>query len=223
MLRIRDDDVLVRSSSWGDPFERFKELHEWIAETEGKVVHVPTVLVREIQEFPDCIAYIKEHTARGTMEPQLHGLTHIDYSRLAFPAEKLPPRGRVKHDGFTAEEITWHERALKAHLGFSRGWMFDEFDQPPTKWYTPWGADNAYLRAAAAWAKLELVGTDNLFEISAACEMFRNGASLEDVEKRGEIMIHWWQRGERVRRVCAAARHGSWAEAVKQEPAIFGE
>lgn len=223
MLRIRDDDVLVRSSSWGSSFKRFQELHEFIAATEGKVMHVPTVLVSEIQEFPDCIAYMKEHTAKGMMEPEVHGFQHIDYSRLGLPLEKLPLRGRVDLSLFSDQEIAEHRRAVDAHLAKAIEWMEETFGRRPEKWYTPWGADNFHLRNASYAAKVKLIGTDKLFDIKDACQMLREGASFEDVEKRGEIMIHWWQRGTRVKRLCAAARHGSWAEALKQEPATFEE
>jgi len=222
MLKIRDDDVLVRSSSWGSPFDRFREIHDWIADVAGKVVHVPTILVSEIQEFPDCIAYIKEHTARGTMEPQLHGLEHIDYARLGLPKDRLPPRGKVNHAAFCEDEIKEHTRVVDEHLTTSVKWMEDHLARP-TRWYTPWGADNDYLQRCAGNAELQLVGTGNLFEISTACDMLRQGASFSDLEKRGEIFIHWWQRGTRVKRLCAAVRHGSWAEALKREPATFEE
>lgn len=223
MLRIRDDDVLVSSSSWGRPFERFRELHDWIAKTEGKVVHVPTVLVRDVQRFPDCVEYMKEHTASGTMEPEVHGFTHIDYSRLGLDPTRLPPRGRVDHSKFTQEELDAHANEVFYHLWESRTWIYENLGRMPLKWYTPWGADNGYLRAAAEHASLKLVGTEKLFDIAEACDMLRNGASLEDVEKRGEIFMHWWHRGTRVKRLCAAVRHGSWAEAEKQEPATFKE
>lgn len=223
MLRIRDDDVLVRSSSWNNSFTHFKEIHEYIAGTEGKVMHVPAVLVSEIQEFPECIAYMKEQTALGTMEPEIHGYKHIDYSRLALPLDKVPPRGRIKLENYSDDELSVQAQEVIRHLSSCVQWITTEFGRAPTKWYTPWGADNKLLRDCAKIVGVELIGTENLFEIAAALEMLRNGASLEDIEKRGEVMIHWWQRGSRVKRFCAVARHGSWAEAVKREPAIFEE
>lgn len=223
MLRLRDDDVLVRSSSWGSPFDRFKEIHDWVAATEGAVVHVPTVLVLDIQEFPDCIAYMRKHTEMGTMEPEIHGYSHIDYARLWLPQARLPDKGRVDHSKFSQLELESHVKQVTAHLEHCIKWIEKQLGRRPTKWYTPWGADNVYLRQGARNAGVELVGTENLFPIKEACTLLRQGSTVAEVEARGEMFIHWWERGTRVRRVCASGRYGSWAEARKQDRAAFEE
>ena len=221
MIRLRDDDVLVPSSSWGSPFDRFKELHEWVAASNGTVVHVPTVLVKDVQRFSECIDYMERHTDLGTMEPQIHGLEHIDYSRLGLPANKVPARGKLDLSQFTPGEQTAHQIAVLKHLDACMFWFQDNLGRLPTKWYTPWGADNALLRQVAEYKQLELVGTDKLFPIKEALNMLKSGSSIADVEKRGEVFIHWWERGRRVQRLCVAAKHGSYLEALKQEPDAF--
>lgn len=223
MLRVRDDDVLVRSSSWGSPFGRFRELHEWIADSNGQVVHVPTVLVNDIQEFPDCIEYMKEHTRAGTMEPEIHGLTHIDYSRRGLDPNRCPPRGSIDHRVFTRPELAAHEAAVRNDLEICKEWIADTFGRVPTRWYTPWGADNQYLQRAASAANVELVGTAGLFPVKDACTLFRQGLTPQQVEAHGEIFMHWWERGTRVRRLSAAAKWGGWAEAREKDPDAFKE
>ena len=124
-IRLRDDDVLVPSSSWGSPFERFKELHDWVAASNGTVVHVPTVLVKDICRFPECIDYMEHHTQMRTMEPEIHGLEHIDYSRLALPKDKVPARGRLNLAMFTPAEQTAHQLAVLKHLDACLFWFRD--------------------------------------------------------------------------------------------------
>ena len=80
MIRVRDDDVLIRSSGC-DSFKRFKQVHSWICESD-KFIHVPAVLVTEIQEFPECIKFVREETQAGRMMPETHGFEHIDYAKL---------------------------------------------------------------------------------------------------------------------------------------------
>src|SRR5262245_43134621 len=138
MLRIRDDDILVRSSSWSDPVARFKQIHEWIRPHVGQVIHVPAILVSEIQEFPDCIEYIKENVANGTMETQIHGYQHIEYSRLGLPFDRLPARGAVDYTIFSQEELHAHFQAVRLHLAEAKEWVVNTFECNPSIWYTPW-------------------------------------------------------------------------------------
>jgi len=184
-------------------------------------VHVPTVLVKDICRFPECIDYMEHHTQMRTMEPEIHGLEHIDYSRLALPKDKVPARGRLNLAMFTPAEQTAHQLAVLKHLDACLFWFRDNMGRMPIRWYTPWGADNPWLREVASYKNLELVGTDKLFPIKEAVSMLKSGASPADVEKRGEVFIHWWERGRRVQRLCLAAKYGSYLEALKQEPDAF--
>ena len=81
MIYLRDDDVLVSSSS-SQGLKRFKQIHNWVAEVPG-ILHIPTILVTEIQQFPEGIEFVREETAKGKMRPELHGLEHIDYNKLS--------------------------------------------------------------------------------------------------------------------------------------------
>ena len=82
MIRVRDDDVLLPSSSYGCELGRLKQIHEWICEVPDKMIHVPTILVLEIQEFPEAIEWVRQETAEGRMLPEIHPLSHKDYASL---------------------------------------------------------------------------------------------------------------------------------------------
>jgi len=163
---IRDDDVLVGSSSIKDTFKRFKRVHELICRAPKHLIHVPNILVEEIQEFPDCIEYIKVETKAGRMRPELHGYQHIDYGKLSSAEVKL-------------------------HLSRAACWFKVQLDYYPTKWYTPWGASQPHLHEAAKLLGLKLIDkskkTNGRYGI---VQEIRNGHKLSDFN---EIGIHWWK------------------------------
>ena len=82
MIRVRDDDVLISSKGTKNPLTKFKMVHDWICEVPETLIHVPTILVTEIQEFPEAIEYIRQETAEGRMLPEIHGWSHKDYASL---------------------------------------------------------------------------------------------------------------------------------------------
>lgn len=165
MLRVRDDDVLVGSSSIKDTFSRFKSVHDLIVSIPG-LIHVPAILVSEIQEFPACIEYVQKETVEGRMKPELHGYSHIDYGKLS-------------------------ELEIKEHLEKSFEWFSRTFGFTPTKWYTPWGALQDHIKSAAKPFNVKLVGqcmkTNGRHGI---IQLLRNGNRLT---KFDEIGIHWWK------------------------------
>lgn len=197
LLRVRDDDVLLPSRAWGDPFLRFKELHEWILLTDC-VVHVPAICVNEIQDFPQCIAYIKEQTQDGRMLPEVHGMEHIDYGALA------------KDD-------------VRERLCRARDWIAETFDHVPTVYYSQWGATQPHLHEAAAEANLRLVDTQGAYTLegpTGAVAQLKGGMSIKELDGR-EILMHWWTRGPRLLRVCKSIKYGSYAAAMQADPKLF--
>lgn len=201
MLRIRDDDILVPSHAW-DPFVRFRQVHEWILPHKGKVLHVPAILMSEIQDFPDCIQYIRENVANGTMEPQVHGLKHIDYSRLALPKEKLPSHGAIDLAIFSDEEINHHYQTVQTHLATAKGWILEQFGYEPHTWYTPWGADNFVLREAATSVGLKLVGVTRKDFLHRVYQELQEGKVTVDQVKDRELLMHWWDPNVPVESMC---------------------
>jgi peptidoglycan/xylan/chitin deacetylase (PgdA/CDA1 family) len=194
MIRIRDDDVLMHSSSKGDEFTKFKMIHEWICEVPDSLIHVPTILVTEIQEFPDCIEYIRQETAEGRMLPEIHGLTHHDHAAL------------------TAKEISME-------LSECQDWIFDNLGHTPTKFYTPWGAGSdargAHIKGAAKDVGLELVTCEQIVKLEGRLGVINALKAGWDIKylNGGEIFLHWWQNATRLKRVIEVIKHGSWAEA----------
>jgi len=197
LVRVRDDDVLLQSRGWENPFARFRQLHEWILETDC-VVHVPAILVNEIQEYPDCIAYVKEQTQEGRMLPEVHGMEHIDYGKL------------TKEDA--------RDRLLRA-----KNWINDTFGYTPTIYYSQWGASQPHLHEAAAEVDLVLIDTSKRTVLEGpggVIQKLKDG--LPPAQLNGvEVMIHWWNAGARLARMCQVIKHGSWDGAKAANPKLF--
>lgn len=179
-IRIRDDDVLVTSSGFpGKEFQRFKGFHNIILQDPAHFIHIGAVLVTEIQQFPECIEFLKQETREGRFVPEVHGLHHIDYASLSF------------------EDIV-------SHLTTCRKFIEDNFEYSPTKFYTPWGAGadsrGAHIRPAAATVGFDLVTCENLIKISRVRSdvvlVKENLLTNEELLKRWEgkeIILHWWE------------------------------
>jgi len=188
MIYIRDDDVLLTSSGHKDPFHQFKKIHRWIIECD-KFIHVPTILVTEIQEFPDCIEYIKNETKEGRMKPEIHGFKHVDYASLS-------------------------NREVDDHLSQCLDFFWTTFNIVPTKWYTPWGASSPDLENIASKYNLTLIDCSDLTNIGGFAQRAQNGENLENILQEKEIFYHWWIRGLKLKRIIETVKHGSW-EAAK--------
>jgi peptidoglycan/xylan/chitin deacetylase (PgdA/CDA1 family) len=196
MIRVRDDDVLVNSSRLGDELKKFQMVHEWICEVPDTLIHVPTILVTEIKEFPDCIEFIRQETAEGRMIPEIHGLTHKDYGKL------------------THSEIVLELEECKE-------WLLKTFGHTPTKFYTPWGAGaderGRHIKDAAESLDLELVTTENTNAMSGkkgVVYALKTGRDISYLEG-DEIFMHWWENATRLRRIVDIIKYGSWEEAAK--------
>lgn len=204
MIRVRDDDVLNSSSGKGDPFTKFKMIHEWVCEVPDTLIHVPTILVTEIQEFPECIEYVREETAEGRMAPQIHGLTHRDYASLTTPE-------------------------IVMELDECQEWMHKNLGCIPTKFYTPWGAGaderGSHIKGAAAMLGLELVTCEHIHKMDGrygVVKELKNGRDISYLED-DEIFLHWWQNVTRLKRIVEVIKHGSWEEAKAVNRKLFKE
>ena len=202
MIRIRDDDVLISSSSTHDPLAKFKMVHGWIQEVSETFIHVPTILVTEIQEFPKAIEFIRQETAEGRMLPEVHGLKHIDYANL-------------EHDEIVNQ------------LEYCRGWIRKNLGCEVKKFYSPWGAGSdergTHIRLAAKAAGLELVTCENINKMTGRYGVVQRLMDGEDISylDGDEIFLHWWQGGSRLKRIIEVAKHGTWDEAVKHNRRLF--
>ncbi len=202
MIRIRDDDVLLSSSSAGDEFKKFKMVHEWICEVPDRLIHVPAILVTEIQEFPEAIEYIRQETAEGRMLPEIHGWSHKDYASLS------------------SAEIVLELRDCKAFIR-------KEFNHTATKFYTPWGAGaderGKHIRGAAAAVGLEMITCENIHKMNGRYGVVRelkDGRDIDYLEGK-EIFLHWWENVTRLKRIIEVIKHGSWEEAKAANRKLF--
>lgn len=196
MIYVRNDDILLSSSDWGNPFLRFKEIHEWIlAVKKHPVMHIPTILTTEIQAYPECIEYIREETAQGRMQPQLHGVRHIDPGTFGY-------------------------EGLMDQLKIGREWIQKNLGYTPTRYYTPWGAGEAvgqeWMWKAAAKCNFVMVTCSDINKLNGRFGMVQQLKDGHDPIKfleGKEIFMHWWQRGQRLQRVLQAIEAGSWEAA----------
>lgn len=166
MIRVRDDDVLLRSRGWPEPNKRFIAVHEKILKGNGKFIHVPTILCKTIQEWPHIIEYIKDETTAKRMMPELHGWEHIDY----------------------INQLSLEE--AKGNLLRCKDWMHENLGIVPKRWYTPWGGCNPQFIEMAASIDLELISCVNVYPPG---RVLNEGLLTYDVLAQKEIFVHWWQ------------------------------
>lgn len=204
MIRVRDDDVLLRSSSTQDELTKFKMVHDWICEVPDKLIHVPAILVTEIQEFPEAIAYIREETAEGRMIPEIHGLSHIDYASLTMPE-------------------------IISELEQCKEFIYKRFNHTATKFYTPWGAGadarGAHIKIASEAMGLEMVTCEHINKMNGRYGVVRelkDGNTIDYLEGK-EIFIHWWENVTRLKRIVEVIKHGSWEAAKVANRSLFKE
>jgi len=179
-IRIRNDDVLVHSSGFdGREFKRFKGFHEVVCQDTEHFMHVPAILATEIQEFPECIEFIKIETAGRRMFPEIHGWQHKDYAKLS------------------SAEVT-------NELLLAKQFVQDTFKCFPTIWYSPHGAGadhaGAHLTEAALAAGLTLVTCVNRILPARIVEDVRavkaGTSTVEQLASKWagkEILRHWWE------------------------------
>ena len=145
MIRVRNDDVLmhwnwkklVNQDHIKDPVTTFKIMHQTICSRQEQLLHVPAILCRNIQEFPEVLPFMRSEADNNRMEIQLHGWDHVDYGKYTF-------------DGICQD--------LKLCTDF----MNKTFARTPTIWYTPWGANTDNMQKAAKEFNLMLVDCSNL-------------------------------------------------------------
>ena len=202
MIRVRDDDVLLPSSSYENELGRLKQIHEWICEVPDTLIHVTGILVLEIQEFPEAIEFIRQETAEGRMLPEIHGLSHKDYANLT-------------------------EKEIVAELSVCRDWIDYKFGHKATKFYTPWGAGaderGAHIRPAAESIGIEVVTCEHITKMNGRHGIIQGLMDGRDLSfwDGQEILMHWWEGGCRLKRIVEVAKHGSWEEAKKHNRKLF--
>lgn len=208
MIYVRDDDVLIHSSSHQDPFKHFQTVHNWILESD-KLLHVPAILMHNVKKdgtvgllgFPEAIEYIKSETKEGKMRPEIHGYEHVDYGKLSV-------------------EI------ICSHLKMCKEFLWSSLDAVATTWFSPWGANQPHLYEAADKERLKLVDCSKINKLAGehgVVQRFRQGHKPEDFLEEDEIFFHWWEGGMRLRRAIQVIKHGSWQAAKEANGKWFSE
>lgn len=190
-MDIRIDDVLTVSS---DPKVKGKELQKlqkhvnWAYEV-GLPVSV-AVLCQDIEAFPDAIAYLKEERNSGRMAVQLHGWDHENYAVRSA-------------------------QVISNHLSNSLRWFREHMDGLPTKWITPHGADSVVMREVAAHYGLTVETTASpVIDQKVADRLVRKAKDISPLTDK-TVMVHTWERGLRLYRICQVYKHGTVEAAMK--------
>jgi peptidoglycan/xylan/chitin deacetylase (PgdA/CDA1 family) len=196
-VRIRIDDVMWDSSEYPSrekAIRQFTKIHRWTTQT-SLVTHIPTILVEDIQKYPEVITLVEQETKEGRMSPELHGYHHIDY-------------------------CSQPEDVIEEHLEKSFKWFRETLDIEPTIWCTPWGGTNKKIEDIAKKHHLTVETTHNTVSPGIAVKvMKRNPAGMFG----HTIMDHWWKRGLQLLRVVDILKYGSYEEAKEWDKANRGK
>ena len=189
MIVIRDDDVLWdRRNHKFAPLtevERFKQVHEWLCQSD-QVLHVPAILVKQIQEYPEGIEYIKKRTYEGYMKPQLHGWDHSDYSTMDLDL-------------------------IRGHLFKCFEWFYEVNLPMPSKLYATFGNTSKSMKKVASEFGLEMVGLDK--KKTSLMRICKEKRDLTPYENGEEIFMHWWQCRDFPLQLVNRLETGSWEPA----------
>jgi len=192
MIRIRIDDVMCDSSQYSKgrdkAIARFEQMHRWFTQAPNKILHVPTIIVKDIQEYPETICLLKREVKQMRMFPQIHGYEHLDYNKL------------------TEEEI-------KNHLELCIEWFQDVLEFHPTIWITPWGSESEMLSRVARSLFLQVEGVRHCITPGVAVKVAKE-KGIDALNGR-TVMEHWWKKGLNLLRLSDIARLGSYEAAVK--------
>jgi len=168
MIRVRDDDVLsiTRFYNYETALPRFKEVHKVIVE--GGACHVAAVLCGEIHRFSGLSAFLREQYENGTLIPEIHGWSHVDYTGMLS--------GEVERDLENCIKL------IKTATGYS-----------PTKFYSPRGATSFELIEVTNSLGLDLVDVSKTLYPKRAVFGGKGWASNRaEVLAGRELFIHWW-------------------------------
>ena len=190
MLRIRIDDVLSANSSCRkDPEKRFAQISRWLAQTD-KIIHVPTILVTDIQKYPATIEAIRQQVQDGKIFPELHGWEHVDYNKL-------------------------DDLEIARHLFKSMDWFEKTLGFKPTIWATPWGAESERLSKIGRSFGLKVEGVGACWEPG---QWLSEARRLDTPPMGMTVMDHWWNSGLKLLRISAVIQANSYQEAVIARP-----
>jgi hypothetical protein len=191
------DDVLVHSEPMKDQeFAKFKKHVEWCNEASELFYPTAAILCSEIQDFPECIEWIRSGLDEGKLYIDLHGWEHVDYAKL-------------------------HANVIDEHLEKSFEFMLKHFGCLPIRWATPWGRHSDDIRTACRKFSLRWEGTQNpVLDQGIAMKDVRESGSIDCLQGK-VVMVHWFERGLKLWRIVQTGIHGSWDAAAQEFPKEF--
>ena len=166
MIFVRDDDVLVPSSINSE--EKFIEIHKIIASC-SYLMHLPAILVSEINCFPKVINFIKEEYKKGKLIPELHGYEHKDYGVLS-------------------------KEQIREDLNKSFEWFNLCFGITPKRWHLPFSSNSEEIKEVSSDFNIKL--TDKTFQVyyiwgkHNIIPRIKKGECFDDKT----IILHWWDK-----------------------------
>lgn len=196
MIRLRIDDVMVESSglSREKSVRQIHKIHRWACQALNKVIHIPTIVVDDMKNWPDVTEFLRIETEAGRMSPQLHGFQHIDYAKLSLSE-------------------------IEDHLERSILWFRKELSVEPSVWATPWGGKNETMEEAAKKFCLEIETTEKTINPGKAVTITKTyNPMLLDGHT---IFAHWWERGLNILRFIEVLNRGSYEKAKEARPDLF--
>jgi peptidoglycan/xylan/chitin deacetylase (PgdA/CDA1 family) len=169
-----------------ESLHKIKRLFSWLTISPENLLFVPTILVEEIQKWPEVIEMLKDSVQEGTSAPQLHGWQHLDYA--AEPQSKI-----------------------ERHLDMSLEWFNTVLGYAPTIWATPWGAKaSTAMDLACAKYYIKVETTENTIGPGRAVEILK-GSPIQPVPADTSIptiFSHFYDAGLNLRRVAEICKHG---------------
>lgn len=190
MIRIRVDDVMWQSRGLTHEkcVRQITKIGRWLHQAIEAFEYVPTIIVSNMEAFPEVTALIKSGTEEGAISPQIHGYEHIDY-------------GKLKQD------------EIESHLDLCMTWFDKELNTVPTVWATPWGGTSPAIVQAATKFSLTVETTKLTIPPGKAISICKSFDSIEPLHGR-TIMLHWWEKGLRLLRLVEIHRRKSYGNAV---------
>ena len=201
MIRIRCDDVMVESSSFSRErsINRIIQITRWMDKSpQGYFNFIPTILVEEMEHWPEVIDLIRHNTMAHKMSPQIHGFQHIDYASV-------------------------DKQTIREHLKKCLVWFKDYLNYEPTTWATPWGAWTKEMEEVANEFHLTVETTAVTMPIGSAIDYIKARGVEEFRYSNPTILIHWWEKGLKLLRLTEIVRYGSYKAAQQERPDLFKE
>ena len=192
---------MVSSSSFTREraINRVVQIHRWMDKApQGYFNYIPTVVVSEMDNWPEITSLLRHETIAHKISPQIHGWEHIDYGSVS-------------------------KTVIRGHLDKCLNWFKNTLWYEPTIWASPWGAWTRDMEEVASEFDLTLETTAPTVPLGRLIEMTKKNG-VEAIRYGNPLVLcHWWERGLKILRLTEIARYGSYEAAETARPDLFGK